>query len=57
MIFKSVISDVNSFRMEKITRGPEIIFRGGRILRGSHGFSGVKEGGEGGGGSVVANRV
>ena len=36
--------------MEKITRGPEIIFRGGRILRGSHGFSGVKEGGEGGGG-------
>ena len=49
MIFKSVISDVNSFRMEKITRGPEIIFRGGRILRGSHGFSGVKEGGEGGG--------
>ena len=35
--------------MEKITRGPEIIFRGGRILRGSHGFSGVKEGGEGGG--------
>lgn len=31
--------------MEKVTRGPVIIFRGGRILRGSHGFSGVKEGG------------
>ena len=45
MIFKSVISNVNTFRMEKVARGPVIIFRGGRILRGSHGFSGVKEGG------------
>ena len=34
--------------MEKVARGPVIIFRGGRILRGSHGFSGVKEGGGGG---------
>ena len=28
--------------MEKVTRGPVIISRGGRILRGSHGFSGFK---------------
>ena len=34
--------------MEKVTRGPVIISRGGRILRGSHGFSGFK--GERGGG-------
>ena len=33
MIFKSVISNVNTFRMEKVTRGPVIISRGERILR------------------------
>ena len=56
MIFKSVISNVNTFRMEKVTRGPVIISRGGRILRDHTVLQVLKERG-GGGGSVVANRV
>ena len=39
MIFDTVISNVNTFRVEKITRGPLIIPREEwEFLRGSHGF-------------------
>ena len=47
MIFKSVISNVNTFRMEKVTRGPVIISRGGRILRDHTVFQVLKERGGG----------
>ena len=47
MIFKSVISNVNTFRMEKVTRGPVIIFRRGRILRDHTVFQVLKERGGG----------
>ena len=47
MIFKSVISNVNTFRMEKVTRGPVIISRGGRILRDHTVFQVLKERGVG----------
>ena len=50
MIFKSVISNVNTFRIEKVIRGPVIISRGGRILRDHTVFQVLKERGEGGGG-------
>ena len=49
MIFKSVISNVNTFRIEKVIRGPVIISRGGRILRDHTVFQVLKERGEGGG--------
>ena len=48
MIFKSVISNVNTFRMEKVTRGPVIISRGERILRDHTVLQVLKERGGGG---------
>ena len=43
MIFKSVIANVNTFRMEKVTRGLVIISRGGIILRDHTVFQVLKE--------------
>ena len=43
MIFKSVIANVNTFRMEKVTRGLVIISRGGIILRDHMVFQVLKE--------------
>ena len=43
MIFKSVVSNVNTFRMEKVTRGPVVISKGGIILRDHTVFQVLKE--------------
>ena len=43
MIFKSVIANVNTFRMEKVTRRLVIISRGGIILRDHMVFQVLKE--------------